>query len=267
MINIRTAVHEFSDLETAAFKPAEYSQLKFGSDTIANKYGVELARDTFAKHKDALLSRKLVVIPSPYHHVRKSATIMTQHFINEINHLLVSNGGSPVEYSIIHRKMSYVKDYGFLSKEMREKLIQNDKFYLNSDYYENKFLLFIDDVRITGTHEARMSEMLTQKNIQNDRMFLYYASYTGDDPLVESRINFAGLSSIHDYIKLAREPNHHVIIRPIKFVLSLDMRDFELATSVLHKDTLKEMYHGALGEEYYNVPEYQTNFNLLKQKI
>jgi hypothetical protein len=264
-MNIRSAVHEFYDLETSKFSPERYSQLKFGSDSVAWAFGVELAEDTFEKYADVLLANRVVVIPSPYNHVENAATIMTGHFVNRLNHLLVQSNGSHVEYSVIHRKVSYINDYGFLSKEKRRGLIDNDSFYLNKDFYKDKLLIFVDDVRITGTHEDKLQQILEREGIKNRRMYLYYADYKGDNPTVEAQINFAGVRNVQDYLELAGEPGHHVIVRPIKYLLSLKEEEFDFAMNSLPFRKKQEIYHGALGEGYYKVPAYQINFNKLKK--
>lgn len=267
MKEIKSSVHEFYDLQSTKFLPSDYSKLKFGCDVTAKKFGRELADDVFLKHSDVLLSNSVVVIPSPYNHVKNAATVMTGHFIDRLNHLLVNANGSHVEYSIIHRKVSYINDYGFLSKDKRKGLINNDKFYLNRDFYEDKLLIFVDDVRITGTHEEKLQEILDEQGFTNDRMFLYYADYWGSFPEVEAQINFAGIKSPADYLALAQTPNHHVIVRPIKYILSRNEKDCAFLLEKLPLDTLAEIYHGALGEGYYKIPAYQVAFKALSDKV
>jgi hypothetical protein len=267
MIEIRSAVHEFWDLETSKFIPAEYSQLKFGSNAIAKKFGCELADDTFFKYADILLANSVVVIPSPYNHVENAATIMTRHFVDRLNHLLVNANGSHVEYSTIHRKISYISDYGFLNKEQRKGLIGNDSFFLNKDFYKDKLVIFVDDVRITGSHEEKLQEILGTEDIYNDRMFLYYADYRGNSPEVEAQINFAGIKDIWDYIDLSVEEGHNIIVRPIKYILSRNAADFNQLLTALPSSKREKIYSGALGEGYYKVPAYQENFNKLKASL
>lgn len=267
MTETRSAVHEFADLETSKFSPAAYSRLKFGCDNTAKIFGRELAQDTFQKHSDVLLANSIVVIPSPYNHVHNAATVMTGHFIDRLNHLLVNANGSHVEYSVIHRKVSYINDYGFLSKEKRKGLINNDKFFLNKDFYAGKLLIFVDDVRITGTHEEKLQEILDDEGLENDRMFLYYADYSGDNPEVEAQINFAGIKSVDDYLALSKTPNHHVIVRPIKYILSRTEKEMKTLLDNLPLDTLIKVYNGALGEGYYKIPAYQLAFKALKDAV
>lgn len=263
-MSIQFTANHFSGIDDAPFSVREYSQLKFGSDAIARKFGFQLADAFAAKHLDIMLANRLVVIPSPYNHVPNAATILTKHFVNRLNHILTNHSGAHVEYSVIHRKVSYINDYGFLSKEDRKGLIDNDSFYLNKDFYKDKVILFLDDVIITGTHEDKLKEILAAEKIKNEVMFLYFAKYSGDDATIESRLNFAAMSSLEDYAALADERNHHVIVRPLKFLLTQPLRalaDFMLKINVCK---LEEIYFGCLGEGYYTIPSYQGQFHIIK---
>lgn len=260
---MRFAVHNFSALETAKFSPTEYSRLKFGCDLAAQRLGHELATEFFYAHSDKLLANRCVVISSPYNHVPNAATVMTQHFIDRLNELLVFAQGEHVEYTVIHRKVSYTNDYGFLSKEKRRGLIDNDSFYLNRDFIEGKLLLFVDDVRITGTHEDKLVEILQRDGIQNEAVFLYYANYHGNQPDIEGQLNFSGMKSLTDYVEMTKQPGHHVIIRPIKYILGQKPEALKDALPQLDDHIITKMYHGCLAEGYYKIPGYQRNFGIL----
>lgn len=266
-MNKRFRVHTFHDLEKTKFQPVEYSALKFGSDAIAKKYGYELAEGFFNRHIDVLMSNSCVVIPSPYSHVENAATIMTKHFVNRINQLLVEVNGEHVEYSTIHRKVTYISDYGFLSKEKRKGLISNDTFYFNRQFIEGKTLIFIDDVRITGTHEEKLIEIMAEEKILNSTFFLYYGEYQGVSPSIEAELNFSCIQSMNDYITLVTNNECHVIVRTIKYLLGSNKSALERALSQLPYSFIEKIYYGSLGEGYYKIPAYQENFNLIKNKI
>jgi hypothetical protein len=260
----RFAVHNFHSLESATFSPTDYSKLKFGSDHVARRFGYELATSFFAAHSDALIANQLVVISSPYNFVENAATVMTRHFVNKLNELLVNAQGRSVEYSVIHRKVSYTNDYGFLSKQKRKGLIDNDLFYLNKDFIAGKMLIFIDDVRITGTHEEKLEEILRENYITNPAFFLYYANYNGNRPDIEAAINFAAISNLNDYLNLVKsDEDHHVIIRPIKYILSQKKEVLKEVLPQFSDQFFEKVYYGCLAEGYYKIPSYQKNFQLL----
>jgi predicted amidophosphoribosyltransferase len=257
------AAHQFSTLETAPFDPKMYSRLKFGSDQDARAMGHHLATEFFFAHGDLLLANQCVVISSPYNHLPNAATVMTKHFIDRLNELLVFAQGAHVEYTVVHRKVSYTADYGFLSKEKRRGLIDNDSFYLNRDFIKGKLLIFVDDVKITGTHEDKLTEVLQRDQVENDTMFLYFANYVGDQPDIEAALNFAAVANMADFVELTKMPNHHVIIRPIKYILSRPVDELKSTLPQFGDDIIFAMYYGCLAEGYYKIPTYQHNFAIL----
>lgn len=261
-MNQRFSVYNFDD-QNKPFCFSKYSKLKFGCDKSAQEFGTHLAQSFFKAHSDSILVDRAVVIPSPYNYVPNAATVLTRHFVRELNHLVVHRNGEPVEYSTINRKVSYVQDYGFLKAEQRKGLIDNDVFYLNPEFYQDKTLIFVDDVRITGTHENKLEELLDQRNIKNSVFYLYIGDYSGNRPEIESELNFASVKNIHDYINIAKG-GAHMIVRPIKYILGASESDRAELLKSLHSQQLNALYYGILGDGLYKIPQYQKAFGQIK---
>lgn len=259
----RYSAHGFFDLENAPFDISQYSRLKFGSDIAARNMGHELANGYFNTHTAELVANDVVVFASPYNYVPNAATVMTKHFIDRLNELLMDACGRCVEYSVVHRKVSYTNDYGFLSKDQRKKLINNDSFYVNQDFLQGKLLVFVDDVCITGTHEEKLKDVLGREQLDNDAHFLYYAKYSGNTPDIEGRINFYAVDDLEDYVRLMEEPGHHIIIRPLKYLLSQQANDLTKFLSMISEDTIARIFHGCIAEGYFRIPSYQRNFGII----
>lgn len=263
------SVHKFASLEEAKFDPREYSFLKFGSNRAAKKMGYELADAFFMEHAKRIIAEKLVIIPSPYNYVKNAATVLSEHFVDRLNHHIIKNGGTAVEWSIINRKVSYIKDYGFLDKDSRRKLIDQDEFFFNCGFLEGKTIVCIDDVNITGTHEDKLREILDKNNIQNDTFFLYFAKYIGSpgNANIEAALNFSGVHDANGFIELTKEADHHCIVRPIKYLMGQEHEQFKIILSQLPMNYVGKMYNGCLSENYHNIPEYKKNFEFLQQMI
>ncbi|MCZ4093605.1 phosphoribosyltransferase family protein [Sinorhizobium psoraleae] len=262
------ALHEFQSIEDAPFRPEQYSRLKFGCDEAAREMGYQIADAFFQKNAPALLDSRCLMISSPYNFVPNAATIMTVHLLNRLNAHIVDAKGNHVEYATVPRKISYVNDYGLLSGEHRKSLIAGDRFYFNSQHFEGRCLLFVDDVKITGTHENRLVELMHEQQLKNKTFFLYFARYTGDRPNIESEINLAAVKSIKDLNRIVAEPNHHITARQIKYILSADprelYRDFLRFRSSRY---LKSLYFNCLHEGYYKIQEYKDNISIIRDAI
>lgn len=258
-------VKSFFNMEDAP-DAKRYSRMKFGDDCAAREIGYEMADCLFEKHSDMLLANEVVIIPSPYNYVKNAATVVTEHMIDRLNTLLVEANGRHVEYSTIHRKVSYISDYGFLPKAKREKLLSNDKFYMNKQFLKDKLLVFVDDIKITGTHEEKLKEILQKEGMTNDAIFVYSAKYYGASPEIEAKLNFAAVESVEDYVKLASSARrHHLLVRPIKFLLKQDKQTFDWYLKNTPYTGLRDLYHACLGEGYTIIPDYQANIRTLKE--
>ncbi|PDT80556.1 phosphoribosyltransferase family protein [Sinorhizobium sp. BJ1] len=262
------ALHEFQSIEDAPFRPEQYSRLKFGCDEAAREMGYQIADAFFQNNAPALLDSSSLMISSPYNFVPNAATIMTMHLLNRLNSHIVDAKGNHVEYATVPRKISYVNDYGLLSGEHRKSLIAGDRFYFNSQHFEGRCLLFVDDVKITGTHENRLVELMHEQQLKNKTFFLYFARYTGDRPDIESEINLAAVKSIRDLNRIAAEPNHHMTVRQIKYILAADPSELYHDFLKFRSDRyLRSLYFNCLHEGYYKIQEYETNIGVIRDAI
>ncbi len=262
------ALYEFQSIEDAPFRPEQYSRLKFGCDQAAREMGHQIADAFFEKNASTILNSRSLMIPSPFNFVPNAANVMTMHLLNRLNNHIVDAKGNHVEYATVPRKISYVEDYGFLSGEDRKLLLAGDRFYFNSQHFQGRCLLFIDDVKITGTHQNKLVQLMHEQQLENKTFFLYFARYTGDRPNIESEINFAAVKSIKDVNRIVMEPNHHTTVRKIKYILSADpdelYNDFLRFRSYRYLETL---YFNCLNEGYYKIQKYQANIDLIRNVV
>lgn len=257
------AAHSFKSLDSAHFSPLEYSKLKFGCERVARLYGTDLAQAFFNTHKEQLKTNPIVVHSSPYNVVPNAATLMTAHFLNTLNELTVQEYGFHVDYSTVHRTVSYRHDYSKLSKADRLKMISGDSYYVNTDFIGNKTIVFIDDIHITGTHEVRIMDVLKQKQINNPVWFLCFARYTGNKPSIESELNLAGINSLESYVHHVNQEPYHANTRAIKYVLGQPRIMLKRFLPEIPDYLFEKMYYGALAEGYYKISQYEKSFKVL----
>lgn len=257
------AAHTFTSLEDLPFERSLYSCMKFGCDESAKQMGYDLANQFFIAHIEAVMTGQLMIICSPYFYIPNAASVMTRHFMDRLNHISSQAGGNTASISVARRRISYVRDYGFLSEEMRRAQSAGDQIYFNKEFIDGKTLVFVDDVKITGTHEDKIVSSMRDSHLNNDVFFLYFAKYMGDRPTIEAELNFGAINNIDDYIALANQPNHRVIVRPIKYLLGQKEDVFKASLPKIPTNILLDIYGGALGEGYATVPDYSKNVQTL----
>ena len=260
----KLSLHKFDSFENLTFDSKEYSKLKFGNKLVADRYGKELAQLFFDNYLHILLSEEVVIAESAYNYVKNAASLITDSFYDELNKLIIELNCSKITRVKINRTIPYTTDYGTLNKEQRTKLLEKDEFTLDYDFVNNKFIVFIDDVYISGTHHSKIEETVKKYKIPfNKCLCLYYGEYLGDNGYdIESKLNFA-------YIKDSSQIDETMlpIVRVLKMTLGLAHEDFLDFISKRSKSYLYIYFSLSLGEGYYKNPNYQNNLNFLKNKL
>lgn len=248
----RVVMHTFSSIRRKSdFNVRAYSMLKFGSDWVARIFGKELADRFYATHRDMLKNERCVVIPSPLTcEIDIASTILGRHFVNALNDHCNRDGLEPVQWTVMHRDMSYVPDYAAMGKEQRESALGGDRLYLNKEFVEGKSLIFVDDVIITGTHERKLQKFMEAEGLKNRHVFCYYAAYIGDTAAIESRLNATGIKNVFDYMQLSGEPGFHLVVRGLRIVLEAPIKKLRAALMMANNDLIYKLYHGAISKGY-----------------
>lgn len=265
------AVHQFQNRENLPFSPVHYSMLKHGSGTIAQAYGNELAIAFFNNYSHLIVNEQVVVLESAYSYVKNAASVITEHFTNKLNSLLSEFNGKNVQRLKINRIVPYITDYGKLSVAKRKKLLKQDTFTFDYNFAEGKFLVFIDDIFITGTHHKKIEEMLGDYGIDMEKtMSLYYAELVDpkEDPSIESYLNNAQVLTLKDLSNLIHsESNYRVIVRTLKMILGEpDEEKLKEFLDSLQDEMISDFYLQCLGEGYHKNPVYSSNFSILRAK-
>ncbi len=262
-VSQRLATHSFSSIEDAPFDVREYSRLKFGSDRVAKDFGYQMANHYY---KEIGVDGPTVVIPAPSTTVPVAATMLSRHFMNRLNAKLAHDHQMPVEWTMVHRNMTYNNNYADLPKEERKKLLAADTIYINRDFIEGKKLIFVDDCTITGTHEEKIMTFLEDEGLSNDHCFMCFAKYEGDDASIEMRLNHTEVRDAQCLVRLAWEINHSVTTRSLRLLLEYQ-GDFDALMATAPERFLEDSYHCAIVKGYNRHDPYLANFNKLASKF
>ena len=264
------SLHKINSEIEFGFSADEYSMFKYGDINIAKKYGEKLAISFIKENTYNLLdSNQIVVLSSPYCFIPTATFSLTKYFVYELNKWLVSKSKNVVQESKIHRTITYKEDYGGLSAEQRIKLIGNDSFHIDKGFMENKLLLFIDDVKITGSHELVIKNMLNRFEIKNNLYFIYFAELINKNihPKIENVLNNSFIKSISDINKIIDSGNFKFNTRVIKYMLCYEEKAFNKFIVTKSKSFCFELYNLAIGNSYHTIKEYAGNLSHLSDLI
>jgi hypothetical protein len=266
----RFSAFQVTDSRNFEFPAEKYSKFKFGSTLIAQEFGYTLA-DRFIDQlfKFCYEGRPIVVFPSAFSHIPTASYFMSVHFIDKLNEFLYKNGYSPVEMGKIHRSVTYREDYGDMSAEERYDLIKGDKFHIDEVHLKNKILIFIDDIKITGTHERIIIKMLDDFDIHNHCYMLYFAELNDPtiSPKTENYLNHFFVKELSDLQPIIDSSDFSFNTRIIKYILNSKKEKCLHFLQKQNNSFLKGLYFNALGNEYYKFQEYLGNLKTIELLI
>jgi len=254
------ATHIISDENNFSFSANDYSKFKYGSSEIGNKFGTNLFFRLIAlRNKELCSYKKIYVFSSPYNYIPTATNTILKSFSEHlIKHL---EGISLVEIRKIHRNTTYTDDYGSLSKEERFSLISNDTFNIKNDFNGDELLIFLDDIKITGSHEFVVKKTLINNKIENDVYFLYHAILDNKNinPTFENFLNYSYVKGVNEIIEIYNNADFVINTRFTKFILSLSRENFFLFINQLTPLGLDEIITNSKGNGYDKVLRYSEN--------
>lgn len=264
------ALHHITDSKDLPFCPAAYSRFKFGDDQLAGNFGRALGKAFSEKFSAALLAAKdIVYVPSPYDAIPTASYAMAAAFKDEVNLFLYRHGKASLLSSKIHRYKTYTEDYGNLSAEERLRLISSDAYHLDKHFLQGRMVLFLDDIRITGSHETIIRRQLEQEGVTGDFYFLYYALLDNPDiaPHFENFLNYYEVDDIHKIAALFNEPYFMMNTRVVKYILKSRDEEVRVILEKTPRARLEELAAHAISNNYHLMNDYKTNLTTIIQTI
>jgi hypothetical protein len=262
--------HKITDKNNCPFSESEYSKFKFGDNAIAEKFADELFDGFIEKHSALILAHEeIVILPSPYHSIPTASNYLAFHFKVRMNEFLYKHNRKALAESKIYRNQTYTTDYGNLDYNDRVKLIANDTYYIDRNYISGKLCLFIDDIKITGSHEHIVKKILDQYEVQGEFVFLYFGELINKDihPNIENYYNYFFVKDVDSLVSIINSPVFAFNTRIVKYILKLSTSDFAKLTGAVAPKLLKELFHLAVSNNYHTIEDYKTNLDYINKNL
>ena len=90
--------------------------------------------------------------------------------------------------------------------------------------------IFVDDIKITGSHEHTVNKILEQYNVNGDFVFVYFAELINKEihPKIENHYNYFAVKGVEDIVDVVNRTTFQYNTRIIKFILNLDEERFSI---------------------------------------
>lgn len=269
-MNLSYSLHKITDKNNCPFSETEYSRFKFGDSEMAEKFAGELFDGFIAQYKDLILSHEdIVILPSPYYSIPTASNYLGFYFKTRMNAFLYQHNRKALAESKIYRNQTYTTDYGNLDYNERIKLIANDTYYIDRNYINGKLCLFLDDVKITGSHEHIVKKILEQYNVQGNFVFMYYAELINKDihPNIENYYNYYFVKDIQSLSTIITAPSFVYNTRTVKYILKLTATELSTLLNSITPEKTEQLFHLAVSNNYHTIEEYRHNLAYINKII
>ncbi|MDB5087556.1 MAG: hypothetical protein JWR09_1550 [Mucilaginibacter sp.] len=269
-MKVTYSLHHINNSSAFDFNPDDYSRFKFGDDAVAKHFGTRLADGFINRHLEKEpIEQQIVVISSPYSFIPTATFAMKTWFVYRLNRWLAANGYAVVQETKVHRTITYKEDYGELNAQERISLIGNDSFHIDKQFLEGKTLIFLDDIKITGSHERMIMKMVTEYGLQNDLYMLYFAELVNKSihPNIENLLNYHQVKTIFDLEPIIKSGSFIINTRIVKYILNYNFECFCIFIENQDNSFVNLLYDMALGNGYHTIDAYAKNLNFITENL
>lgn len=225
----------------------KYSYVKFGVATYTYQLAQKMAEALLEELPQLILAEVPLKAVTIYKFTPSAAAALSHVVAAKLTEVRLERGLPPVE--LIHVKTDRVlsTNYAELSQKERSQYIADTGYHLPKGSVVNSNILVVDDIRITGTAEGLVRDLLDKQGHVNT-IFGYLAMVEGAlQPSIEHEINtykVKGVDDLRDFID-DLEP----VIRTIKLVLASDAdtrRSFlkDLPDKLIHRLWMGAVHSG-----------------------
>lgn len=268
------SAHIIKGRDHVPFSPAAYSQFKYGSKSVARKFGRDLGMK-LAKYilsQDPPKDIQIVVASSPYMFIPTATFALKNYLISWLNPILIKAGYKVVQETKVFRQTSYTEEYGTMTAEKRKEMIGSESFHTDPLFLKDKFVIWLDDIKITGSHQERMEEMITRLDLNKymrDCIFVYYAELLDptSDPTIENYLNLYSMKSLLDLDKIIKNDEFIFNTRNVKYILNAPHIECVNFLEYQKHSLIEALYYETLGNSYHLEEKFTMNFQYLEYLI
>lgn len=210
-----------------------YSRMKYGDPIATKQAAIQITAEILRHHLiiEKIRSGETVLVTSSAFGVIPTASYA---ITREVTKLLAASGVKVGRIKFQRRGDFGTNDYGSLTAEERDRKMNSRKMDLSDEdkrKVKGGFILIIDDINVTGSHEKKLHELLCQTEAEN-WAFVYQYKLDKDlaaaRPETEELLNRAQILTVLDLLPFFRtypassDMKLRLNSRALKFILSTE---------------------------------------------
>lgn len=234
------------------FDADAYSRMKYGARGDTKHFATKIAK-TLKKEAPHLYETE--VAPAflvAYKAVVPACGYLTRYCLDRINRTRVENGLEPAEMLHVRKESVTNTDYSTASVEARETELASIDFSLDGQHIDERNVVILDDIRISGGAEKRILEVIEDEPQVPSSVILGYvavfdAQQAAISPNVESHINTTAVTDVNDLIEIIdSEHGFDLNIRTLKLILGAEPSELAGLLETMSRQQIEEIIRGAI---------------------
>lgn len=254
------------------FDLVKYSRFKHGAGKDASDYGIALGESLVEAHPELFTGEfEIAIAAAPYRTVPKGAQGIANALLKYLNEKVFVGGlTKAVMVKITAENPPSDTDYSSLTEAERAARNNHVMFNVNPEDFTGKYLIVVDDSRITGGTESKIVRVLAQLECPPPTMMVYIACLdpdkAKDDPTIEDRMNTAYVKTLKHQAEIIAEGNYLLNPRCIQFILNpKNIGDLRSFAESIDLEVLKSIRHGMITDGYHERDRYSPSFRILDE--
>lgn len=286
------AVIEITDIKTIGTEEARlYSRMKYGDPIATRRIALMIAAEILKRPETCryINAGETIYISSSAY----GAVPTASHAISKEVEKLLFSADIKVKRIKFHRKGDFATNhYGTLGVEERAAKMTSRKIFLrprDQERIKGQFVLIVDDINVTGSHERKLHDVLSQTGACDWAFAYAYRLDKGlaaQKPETEEYLNRAAVKSVFDLVPFFRTYPHcsrlklHLNSRVLKFILSTKPEgwyDVGHRTKIdqirvflenLEDEILFRIYRAAISSDGYSLDQkFSEGMTMLRESI
>lgn len=246
----------------------DYSRFKYGDGRMSRVYGLHMAQQVALKAIEAADGDDIYVTSSAYKIARPASGSLVVPFVWKAQAIARAEGSpSQVVPVKINRANLTDGDYADMSAEERELVMQKNGLSLPEGVnLEDAYVIALDDIRVTGSHEVSLDAVLRKANAEHvTHAYILDVPNGTTDPQLESRINGSAVRGIEEIIALASMKQFLPNARLAKRILTESPETIETFCQSVPMRVATKIIHDSLGDGLNKMERYARGFEIMNE--